>query len=112
MVLKTFRIEDLQPTDTLRQPVITSLDTLTSKEILDITPPPQVWNTLEFGLLISDGNNRVGLLANRNKKEVTLDYFNNNEVRLYCSGYIDIVLNRTKKIMNAGVYTPYDLWDI
>tara|TARA_Y100000310_G_scaffold300403_1_gene336057 strand:- start:1430 stop:1762 length:333 start_codon:yes stop_codon:yes gene_type:complete len=108
MPAKKVRISDLQPTDTLRTETVSFLETLTPETIVSMGLP-QVWDTSE-GLLISDGNHRAAVLASKGHKTMDVDYVNEQEVKLYCSSDLSLVLRRARELMKKGIYSPSDLW--
>jgi len=108
---RKFLIDELQPTDKLRQEVISYLQTLSPEEIQKKHGFPQIW-LVKGKLLISDGNNRTADLLRRGHLEIRTDY---NEIRTLPQGYcffIDILTARAKELQSQGIYSVKDLWQI
>ena len=106
--LRTVKIIDLQPTDQLRTGTLSFLETLSLNEIHELGAP-QAWETQE-GLLISDGNNRVAVLARKGQETVDVDYNNIHEISNEHTYFKNEITQRAKELRERGIYSFDDLW--
>ena len=108
MPAKIVKIADLQPTDTLRQPTVSFLETLDPKGMRALGLP-QVWETPK-GLLISDGNQRAAVLAKKGHEHIEVDYNHADNAPAYFLSCLEIVKARAGAMQRQGIHSPYDLW--
>ena len=108
MPAKQVRIEDLQPTDTLRQETVSFLETLTPEQIKGLGMP-QVWET-SSGLLISDGNHRAAVLAQQGANSIEVDYNPAKNIPEYLQEFLTEIIKRAKNLTSKSIYSVYDLW--
>ncbi len=107
---KLVRIEDLQPTDTLRQPAVSFLETLTPDEIKAVGDHPIEVLETPGGLLLTEGHNRVAVLAKKGEIEVNVRYQTVKDLGTCFSGYLEQVHQIVDELRQQGIFTPYDLW--
>ena len=105
MPARIIEIADLQPIDFLRVQSVLYLETL---DIRNLTPP-QVWHTQE-GMLVSDSNNSLALLARSREKQVEVDYNDARSIREGDDLFIDTINELARQMKKKGVYSPSDLW--
>lgn len=109
MPARLIRLEELQPTDALREPSLFYLESLSNKQLIDLGLP-EVWQT-PSSLLISDGNHRAAIQAKRGIKEIKVDY-KKLSPSLFASfeSEFESMIERAQNMRKQGVYNPYDFW--
>lgn len=108
MPARLINLEDLQPTDTLRESSQSYLQTLTYEEIEKRHGLPQVWKT-DIGLLISDGNQRAADAYKKGLKEIRVD-FQTDDIPDYFLDYLNLVISEAELLRKQGIHSPKDLW--
>lgn len=105
MPIKNINISDLQPTDGIRVSSFSFLSELTTEEIEKLGLP-QVWKTPE-GLLVSDGNNRLSVLASRGQEVIKINY--KGKVPEYLQEFKRGITNQARTMKSKGIFSFYDL---
>jgi hypothetical protein len=103
--IRKVRLKDLQPTDTVKEETISYLAMLTTEELNALKPMPQVW-LFEETMVLSDGNNRSAVLAQRGEQEMLVEYKGHpGEYAFLLAKDIE----NAKRLIDNGITSPYQL---
>jgi len=92
----------------LREQQVAYYESLSRKELAALCTP-QVWHTSE-GLLVSDSNNTLGVLAKTGRKTIRVEYADVRQVREEDDTFIQAIIETARQLKNRGIYSPIDLW--
>lgn len=108
MEIKKVKLRELQPTHIPRTSSFSFMDKKSLEE-LKALGLPQVWETRDSMLLISDGNNRCRTYAKRGLDEVEVQFYRENSEFGFLLAF-DEIKEQARTLRSRGIFSPYDLW--